>query len=472
MSLRSSILTHALPLVRTQSFTRQSLVSAYLGLRDDGTAPSSVAAGPSSSAGTTGQTQAEGVIDELFGPGRSAVLELVRAWERAGAEQMRAGGDRPEGSLSHRLGYSAAAGPSLLEAYALLASPAHTPSIPIPRTVLALLPALARNLSLSFPALTTLNRLPLLSVHPLGPISYAWRIADEAVLLSKPGEKEKGVHGEGLGAGPEWYASRLGLALVYLASEAHLLLPAPTYTAATNPRLPDALDALSRNLERYDDIHDLLTTTSLLRVRSGASFALGPLVSTLASGLFRAPAAASPPRWPRARGYATAAAAAPSDTPAPPLPPVAGIAVTAPSLDKIKAEGYFDDDVALVPPAEARLVISPPAIQQLVSITARESADAIDRGLALRVGVDSGGCHGYQYTMALTEERGVDDYVFQPQGVRSIPVVVDLVSLGLVKGATLDFATELIGSSFRILDNPQAKEGGSCGCGISWEAKI
>lgn len=71
----------------------------------------------------------------------------------------------------------------------------------------------------------------------------------------------------------------------------------------------------------------------------------------------------------------------------------------------------------------------------------------------------------------------------QPEGVDCIPVVVDLVSLGLLKGestnpnvlttgATLHHATELIGSSFRIQDNPQAKEGGACGCGVSWEAKI
>jgi hypothetical protein len=41
----------------------------------------------------------------------------------------------------------------------------------------------------------------------------------------------------------------------------------------------------------------------------------------------------------------------------------------------------------------------------------------------------------------------------------------------LSTGATLHYATELIGSSFRLQDNPQAKDGGACGCGVSWEAK-
>jgi hypothetical protein len=49
-------------------------------------------------------------------------------------------------------------------------------------------------------------------------------------------------------------------------------------------------------------------------------------------------------------------------------------------------------------------------------------------------------------------------------------VFIDAMSMGLLNGAKLDFATELIGSSFRIAENPQAK-GSGCGCGVSWEAK-
>lgn len=44
------------------------------------------------------------------------------------------------------------------------------------------------------------------------------------------------------------------------------------------------------------------------------------------------------------------------------------------------------------------------------------------------------------------------------------------MSLKLTKGATVDFATELIGSTFRIDHNPQAK-GAGCGCGVSWDLK-
>lgn len=65
----------------------------------------------------------------------------------------------------------------------------------------------------------------------------------------------------------------------------------------------------------------------------------------------------------------------------------------------------------------------------------------------------------------------VDGSVITPEGVAAIPVLVDLISLRMLNGATLHYATELIGSSFRLQDNPQAKEGGNCGCGVSWEAK-
>ncbi|OCF34858.1 hypothetical protein I316_03404 [Kwoniella heveanensis BCC8398] len=174
-----------------------------------------------------------------------------------------------------------------------------------------------------------------------------------------------------------------------------------------------------------------------------------------------------------ARRNATASSYPPQSTSADaPIPSKPSISVKAPSLDAIKEEGYLDEDVQLLPPEEAYLNITHDAVQQLVAITSREPPQVLSEGkLALRVGVESGGCHGYQYTMALTEERGVDDYVLQPEGLNCIPVVIDLVSFGLLKGATLHFATELIGSSFRLQDNPQAKQGGACGCGVSWEAK-
>lgn len=55
--------------------------------------------------------------------------------------------------------------------------------------------------------------------------------------------------------------------------------------------------------------------------------------------------------------------------------------------------------------------------------------------------------------------------IFTEDGVR---LFVDSISLALIRGSTIDYVTELIGSQFAIRDNPQAK-GSGCGCGVSWE---
>lgn len=52
-----------------------------------------------------------------------------------------------------------------------------------------------------------------------------------------------------------------------------------------------------------------------------------------------------------------------------------------------------------------------------------------------------------------------------------ICILIDSISLTLLRGSTIDYVTELIGSQFAIKDNPQAK-GAGCGCGVSWEPKV
>ncbi|KAJ3070994.1 [4Fe-4S] proteins maturation [Podochytrium sp. JEL0797] len=96
---------------------------------------------------------------------------------------------------------------------------------------------------------------------------------------------------------------------------------------------------------------------------------------------------------------------------------------------------------------------------------------------AFRITVDSGGCHGYQYVMGLTQEIDpVEDIVayvfvlvfparsvFEKDGAK---VVVDKISLDLCHGSTLEYVEELIGSSFQVVGNPKAES--SCGCKISF----
>lgn len=92
--------------------------------------------------------------------------------------------------------------------------------------------------------------------------------------------------------------------------------------------------------------------------------------------------------------------------------------------------------------------------------------------LALRVTVESGGCHGFQYLMSLTNSSAIseeEDTVFEATDGTSARVVMDESSLVLLKGSKVDYTMELIGSQFKIVGNPAATS--SCGCGTSFDIK-
>lgn len=139
--------------------------------------------------------------------------------------------------------------------------------------------------------------------------------------------------------------------------------------------------------------------------------------------------------------------------------------------------------------------------------------------LALRIQVESGGCHGFQYLMSLVtlphdadsldptlsssqtaskpssavlqdpsssanavrEDDTIFAYYSDKDGTSTTDVtggayemaprvVLDSPSLDLLKGSKVDFTMELIGSQFKIVDNPLATS--SCGCGTSFDIKL
>ena len=80
----------------------------------------------------------------------------------------------------------------------------------------------------------------------------------------------------------------------------------------------------------------------------------------------------------------------------------------------------------------------------------------------LRVGVEAGGCSGFQYQFDLIDAADGDDLRIELDGAAA---VVDAISLALLKGSEIDYVDELAGAEFRIR-NPNAKS--SCGCGVSF----
>ncbi|EGD84359.1 hypothetical protein H112_08060 [Trichophyton rubrum D6] len=130
--------------------------------------------------------------------------------------------------------------------------------------------------------------------------------------------------------------------------------------------------------------------------------------------------------------------------------------------------------------------ISPRAAKRLREITnpaASPSATQKENPYHhLRITVTSGGCHGFQYLMSLEPSSKIseeEDTVFEveedtPDAVPGAPagqakVVMDSASLELLSGSTVDYTTELIGSQFKIVDNPRASS--NCGCGTSFDIK-
>lgn len=97
------------------------------------------------------------------------------------------------------------------------------------------------------------------------------------------------------------------------------------------------------------------------------------------------------------------------------------------------------------------------AAARVAAIAAKQGKPAI-----LRLAVDGGGCSGFQYKFGFADAAEADDMIAETDGVR---LVVDSVSLDLVRGCCVDYVESLGGAAFRV-ENPIAASG--CGCGASF----
>ncbi|OYW22976.1 MAG: iron-sulfur cluster assembly accessory protein [Sphingomonas sp. 12-62-6] len=95
------------------------------------------------------------------------------------------------------------------------------------------------------------------------------------------------------------------------------------------------------------------------------------------------------------------------------------------------------------------VTITAAAAARVAAIAAKQGKPAI-----LRLAVDGGGCSGFQYKFGMADDVASDDTVAERDGVR---LVVDSVSLDLVRGCSVDFVESLAAdraSRFDLLRPP------------------
>ena len=103
------------------------------------------------------------------------------------------------------------------------------------------------------------------------------------------------------------------------------------------------------------------------------------------------------------------------------------------------------------------IILTENAAKRVAWIAQRQSKPAI-----LRLAVDGGGCAGFTYKFELADAPDAEDEVAETGGVK---LVVDPISLDLVRGSAVDFVEDLGGAAFKVT-NPNAQSG--CGCGSSF----
>jgi iron-sulfur cluster assembly accessory protein len=129
-----------------------------------------------------------------------------------------------------------------------------------------------------------------------------------------------------------------------------------------------------------------------------------------------------------------------------------------PHKDSAAAPDPLPEREAIAIVSEAMVTLTDIATDKVRGFLAQQEAEG---EIGLRVGVRGGGCSGFQYALALDEQRD-DDHVFDHDGIR---LLVDPASLQYVDGSEVDFTESLMGSGFEV-NNPNVVA--ACGCGSSF----
>ena len=160
-------------------------------------------------------------------------------------------------------------------------------------------------------------------------------------------------------------------------------------------------------------------------------------------------------------------------TPPPPPPAWRARASWALARPYASSSSSAPEPSAASPAAQPVLTLTPAAADRIRDLLARPAAVAAGH-TALRLTVEAGGCSGFSYVFALDAGPQKGDTAVTAAGddpTTAAPLlIIDPVSLGLVRGGTIDFLSELIKAGFEVTVNPNADAG--CGCGASFTPKF
>lgn len=109
-------------------------------------------------------------------------------------------------------------------------------------------------------------------------------------------------------------------------------------------------------------------------------------------------------------------------------------------------------------PVSTPVVLTPVAIGKVKEIMSQQNP--VPAGL--RVGVEGGGCSGFEYRMSFENAAGVMDKVYNFDGLK---VFIDATSAMYLNGCVVDYVETFESQGFKF-DNPNVKS--TCGCGSSF----
>ena len=121
---------------------------------------------------------------------------------------------------------------------------------------------------------------------------------------------------------------------------------------------------------------------------------------------------------------------------------------------------------ALSTPLASPLIITDAAAIKIQELVNEEG----DPNLRLRISIVGGGCSGFQYQFSFDDQETDEDVLASrhvPNQEETIGILVNMMSLTYLDGATVDYKNDVNGERF-VITNPHAKT--TCGCGSSFDA--